>query len=197
MTGVPTRPGSVVMDGRTLSRTDLVVTGVIVIGACGIHYGSHHRDDQQSLSELEPATPVPENLLTLRGVTQALFDRHRRDRGTRTRRPHHRRGRVRLPDRRVRLRQVDPAAHHRRLRANDGRSQGARQGDHGAWQRPGHGFPGLCAVPMDDRSAEYRLWPATTRLVAGRDEFDRGSNSPRLSGSSGSPTAIPISFRAA
>ena len=35
MTGVPTGLGSVVMDGRTLSRTDLVVTGMIVIGACG------------------------------------------------------------------------------------------------------------------------------------------------------------------
>jgi len=35
MTGVPTGLGSVIMDGRTLSRTDLVVTGMIVIGMCG------------------------------------------------------------------------------------------------------------------------------------------------------------------
>ena len=35
MTGVPTGLGSVIMDGRTLSRTDLVVTGMIVIGICG------------------------------------------------------------------------------------------------------------------------------------------------------------------
>jgi NitT/TauT family transport system permease protein len=35
MTGVPTGLGSVVMDGRTLSRTDLVITGMMVIGACG------------------------------------------------------------------------------------------------------------------------------------------------------------------
>jgi NitT/TauT family transport system permease protein len=35
MTGVPTGLGSVVMDGRTLSRTDLVITGMIVIGICG------------------------------------------------------------------------------------------------------------------------------------------------------------------
>ena len=35
MTGVPTGLGSVIMDGRTLSRTDLVVTGMIVIGAAG------------------------------------------------------------------------------------------------------------------------------------------------------------------
>jgi NitT/TauT family transport system permease protein len=35
MTGVPAGLGSVIMDGRTLSRTDLVVTGMIVIGACG------------------------------------------------------------------------------------------------------------------------------------------------------------------
>ena len=35
MTGVPTGLGSVVMDGCTLSRTDLVITGMIVIGACG------------------------------------------------------------------------------------------------------------------------------------------------------------------
>jgi NitT/TauT family transport system permease protein len=35
MTGVPTGLGAVIMDGRTLSRTDLVVTGMIVIGVCG------------------------------------------------------------------------------------------------------------------------------------------------------------------
>jgi len=35
MTGVPTGLGSVIMDGRTLSRTDLVITGMIVIGLCG------------------------------------------------------------------------------------------------------------------------------------------------------------------
>jgi NitT/TauT family transport system permease protein len=35
MTGVPTGLGSVIMDGRTLSRTDLVITGMIVVGACG------------------------------------------------------------------------------------------------------------------------------------------------------------------
>ena len=35
MTGEPTGLGSVIMDGRTLSRTDLVVTGMIVIGVCG------------------------------------------------------------------------------------------------------------------------------------------------------------------
>ncbi len=35
MTGVPTGLGSVIMDGRTLSRTDLVITGMIVIGVMG------------------------------------------------------------------------------------------------------------------------------------------------------------------
>jgi NitT/TauT family transport system permease protein len=35
MTGVPTGLGSVIMDGRTLSRTDLVITGMIVFGAMG------------------------------------------------------------------------------------------------------------------------------------------------------------------
>ena len=35
MTGVPQGLGAVIMDGRTLSRTDLVVTGMIVVGACG------------------------------------------------------------------------------------------------------------------------------------------------------------------
>ena len=35
MTGVPTGLGSVVMDGRTLSRADLVITGMIVIGVAG------------------------------------------------------------------------------------------------------------------------------------------------------------------
>ncbi len=35
MTGVPTGLGSVIMDGRTLSRTDLVITGMILIGVAG------------------------------------------------------------------------------------------------------------------------------------------------------------------
>jgi NitT/TauT family transport system permease protein len=35
MTGVPTGLGSVIMDGRTLSRPDLVITGMIVIGIAG------------------------------------------------------------------------------------------------------------------------------------------------------------------
>lgn len=35
MTGVPTGLGAVIMDGRTLSRTDLVITGMIVIGIAG------------------------------------------------------------------------------------------------------------------------------------------------------------------
>ncbi len=35
MTGVPTGLGSVIMDGRTLSRTDLVITGMAVIGVAG------------------------------------------------------------------------------------------------------------------------------------------------------------------
>lgn len=35
MTGVPTGLGSVIMDGRTLSRTDLVVSGMIIIGVAG------------------------------------------------------------------------------------------------------------------------------------------------------------------
>jgi len=35
MTGVPTGLGSVIMDGRTLSRTDLVVSGMILIGVSG------------------------------------------------------------------------------------------------------------------------------------------------------------------
>lgn len=35
MTGVPTGLGSVIMDGRTLSRTDLVICGMIVIGIAG------------------------------------------------------------------------------------------------------------------------------------------------------------------
>ena len=47
MTGVPTGLGSVIMDGRTLSRTDLVVTGMIVIGVARLHHRPHHRDDRQ------------------------------------------------------------------------------------------------------------------------------------------------------
>ena len=35
MTGVSEGLGAVIMDGRTLSRTDLVITGMIVIGVCG------------------------------------------------------------------------------------------------------------------------------------------------------------------
>ena len=35
MTGVPEGLGAVIMDGRTLSRTELVITGMIVIGLTG------------------------------------------------------------------------------------------------------------------------------------------------------------------
>jgi NitT/TauT family transport system permease protein len=35
MTGVPTGLGSVIMDGRNLSRTDLAIVGMIVIGVLG------------------------------------------------------------------------------------------------------------------------------------------------------------------
>lgn len=35
MTGVPTGLGSVIMDGRNLSRTDLAIVGMIIIGALG------------------------------------------------------------------------------------------------------------------------------------------------------------------
>src|SRR3954469_23723688 len=35
MTGVPEGLGAVIMDGRTLSRTDLVISGMIVIGVAG------------------------------------------------------------------------------------------------------------------------------------------------------------------
>jgi NitT/TauT family transport system permease protein len=35
MTGVPEGLGAVIMDGRTLSRTDLVITGMIIIGLAG------------------------------------------------------------------------------------------------------------------------------------------------------------------
>jgi NitT/TauT family transport system permease protein len=35
MTGVPQGLGAVIMDGRTLSRTDLVITGMIIIGLAG------------------------------------------------------------------------------------------------------------------------------------------------------------------
>ncbi len=35
MTGVPEGLGAVIMDGRSLSRTDLVITGMIIIGITG------------------------------------------------------------------------------------------------------------------------------------------------------------------
>lgn len=35
MTGVPEGLGAVIMDGRTLSRTDLVITGMLVVGIAG------------------------------------------------------------------------------------------------------------------------------------------------------------------
>ena len=47
MTGVPTGLGSVIMDGRTLSRTELVITGMIVIGVARLPHRPHDRDDQQ------------------------------------------------------------------------------------------------------------------------------------------------------
>ena len=73
MTGVPTGLGSVIMDGRTLSRTDLVITGMIVIGARLRHRPDHRVRSAIALLSWSPqhhdVTGISDPL-DVRGVTK-------------------------------------------------------------------------------------------------------------------------------
>src|SRR5260370_33091201 len=56
MTGVPQGLGAVIMDGRTLSRTQLVICGMMVIGVPGYH---SDRGAVRSGTRLSRRTPNP------------------------------------------------------------------------------------------------------------------------------------------
>ena len=76
MTGVPTGLGAVIMDGRTLSRTELVISGMIVIGVAGFVSDRRRRDAQQPRAALEPAASCVSRATaicsTIRGRDQEL-----------------------------------------------------------------------------------------------------------------------------
>ena len=168
MTGVPTGLGSVIMDGRTLSRTDLVVTGMIVIGVCGFVTDRIIVMISNRLLQLEPAAPCvrrQRNLHAVRGRDQALPGRRRRDRGAGAHRP-----RPSTSGEFVCLIGASGCGKSTLLRIiagfeepTDRRGPGPRQADHRAGQRPRHGVPGLRAVSLDDGAPEHRLRAAPAR----------------------------------
>ena len=165
-----------------------------------LHHRPHHRDAQQPAAELEPPAPCVTHAphLAIERVTKRFIvgndeiEALARIDVTIDGRP------VRLPDRRFRLRQVHPAAHHCRLRGADHRrGHGARPAGHRSGQRPRHGVPGLRAVSLDDGAAEHRLRPAPARTVEARRSRRSPTNSSGSSGSNALPTATRASSPAA
>ncbi len=133
MTGVPQGLGAVIMDARMLSRADLVISGMIVIGLAGFFsdrfliVAVNNR-----LLRMEPAAPclIPnaaepqlgkptacESKEELKAFSAGMGDQTveaLRDVSLTINK-----GRIRVPDRRLGLRQVHSAAHRRRLRDGD------------------------------------------------------------------------------
>ena len=158
------------MDGRTLSRTDLVITGMIVIGALGFLTDRHHRHDHQPPAELEPAAswlrPSSRHSI-VRGVTKrfAVGD-----------------------DEIEALARIDVTIEEGEFvcligasgcgkstllriiagfeEPTTGEVLVRRQADHRPGQRPRHGVPGLRAVSLDDGAPEHRLRAAPARPAA-------------------------------
>ena len=54
MTGVPTGLGAMIMDARQLSRTEIVVSGMVVIGLLGFLSGLGDRDAGAPAAAVEP-----------------------------------------------------------------------------------------------------------------------------------------------
>ena len=162
MTGVQTGLGAIIMEARQLSRTEIVISGMIVIGVVGF------LSDQlvmligrrllrwSPIAWLKRAIPI----LDMKNVGKTYSQNGRAHRGAARRQSAREERRVRLPDRRVRLRQVDAAAHRRRLRGGHARRRpDVGHADHRARARPRHGVPGLRAVSLAHRARQYRLRP--------------------------------------
>ena len=77
--------------------------------------------------------------------------------------------RVRLPRRCLGLRQVDAAEHRRRSRVGHRRcDRGRRRAGRRSRPRPGHGVPGVLAVPVEDGRRERRVRARARRHGRGR-----------------------------
>ena len=109
--------------------------------------------------------------------------------------PRHLQGRAVLPARRLGLRQVDAAAHARRLREPDrGQDRDRRPGhDRGAALRAAgqHDVPVLRAVPAHDRGAERRLRPEARRHAGPRRCRPRRRNAEAGQARASSPRRKP------
>ncbi len=115
MTGVQTGLGPIIMEARQLSRTEIVISGMIVIGVAGFISDRLVMLIGRPSAALEPAhyaltaTGLP--ILELKGVGKQLRQNGRaRSRRLPGANVHDPRRRVHLPDRRVRLRQVHAVA---------------------------------------------------------------------------------------
>ena len=116
MTGVQTGLGAIIMEARQLSRTEIVISGMIVIGAFGflsdqlvMLIGRRLLPGVRRMAEATDPDPGNEER------RQDLFAKWPRHRGAARRQPAREERRVHLPDRRIRLRQVHAAAHGRRF----------------------------------------------------------------------------------
>ena len=173
MTGVPTGLGAVIMDGRTLSRTELVICRHDRDRRRGLRLRPHHRADRQPPAALEPATSCLTRRCTaasmpIRDVRrdQALHHRRRRRSRRCATSTCDRQGRVRLPDRR------SGCGKSTLLRIIAGFETADRaatllmcgQADRRARHRPRHGVPGLRAVPLADGA---RRTSASVRAARG------------------------------
>ncbi len=88
-------------------------------------------------------------------------------------RPDYRRRRIRLPARAERLREIDPAQHHRRLSARERAGDRRRPPGHRAGARPRGGVSERRgAVPLADRARERRVRGAGARRAQGHADRD-------------------------
>ncbi len=139
-------------------------------------------------------------ILELKGLSKQFEFTGDRHRGAARRQPPRQQRRVRLPDRRLGLRQIHLAAHRRRA------SRRRRTASVLMWDRPiegpapepWHGVPGLRPVSLAQRARQHQR---SARRHAGRPKAEvkgtRSIASSNWSACSVSPTPIRISSRAA
>ena len=123
MTGVQTGLGAIIMEARQLSRTEIVISGMIVIGAVRLPLRPARDVDRTPPAGLESLAmaeaPIP--ILELKNAGKIYSQSGRSIEALRGANLTREEGRIHLPDRRLRLRQVHPAAHGRGFRGGDAR----------------------------------------------------------------------------
>lgn len=116
MTGVQTGLGAIITEARQLSRIEIVISGMIVIGIAGfisdrLVMMAGRRLLRWSPNNVKRSDPDSQT----QGIDQAIRVQRRPHRCVARGPSERQQGRVRLSDRRIRLRQVDVAPHRRRF----------------------------------------------------------------------------------